>query len=128
MSDGFGKFSGFGVGTVKKFTIPSGGNGEAVIPIDLLRPFAFLVIACPNTSNFANAANTLSVLLSYDTDSPMYFLNDTDGIKVAQAVGSDGTFWRLFFVGAARRVQIRISANVTDDTEFLIVGVDAGAA
>jgi hypothetical protein len=124
MSDAFSEKGGFGISAPKPYTINAGEASNE--PVDLGRMYGFIVIACPDATTGAAPDDTLSIRLSYDTDSPMFELNGDDNEPLAPAMGSAGTFWRRYFVGGARRVQLVLDANATAPLTFVILGCDAG--
>lgn len=126
MPENFSEKAGFGIGLPHNYLIPVGQVTAVDAVLDLGRSYAFLIIACPDTSKAAAPANTLSIKLSYDVDSPLFFLNNNENEKLAAAIGSDGTFWRPYFVGAARRVQLVLSVSPSANMGFVILGADAG--
>ena len=120
----FSDSAGFGISPKKVYTINTGEASNA--PIDLGRLYGFIVIACPDALTGAAPGDTYSIRLSYDTDSPMFELNGDDNEPMAPAMGSAGTFWRRYFVGGARRVQLVLNTNATAPLTFVILGCDAG--
>lgn len=125
MADDFSTKAGFGISPRRIYTIPA-GQATAVEVLDLGRPYAFLLLISPVAPTGAAAAsNTISIRLSDDIDGPLVPLEDDDGELYAPQIGSVAR-WRRYFVGAARRVQIVLSANTTGEVIFHIVGVDSG--
>lgn len=117
--------AGFGISERLLYTIPA-GQATAVDVLDLGRPYAFLVIASPVApSGAAASSNTLSIRLSDDVDGPLIPLGDDDGVPLAQEIGAVAV-WRRYFVGAARRLQIVLSANTTGEVLFHVIGSDSG--
>lgn len=123
----FSDKAGFGISDRFNFVIANTKTtNDPAEPIDLLRPYAFLVIACTDVSHAAASNNTIKILVSDDIDGPMLPLGGDDGIEIAHQIGA-ASFYRRYFVGAARRVQLVISAAASGGTiPFYIVGVDAG--
>lgn len=125
MPEQFSSKAGFGVSQPFNYVIPVGQATAVEAVLDLGRPYGFLLIGCPNTVGAASQTDTMSIRLGYDTDGPMMELNGDDNAALAPQVGTPATFWRKYFVGAARRVQIVISAPVVAELPFVLIGVDA---
>lgn len=122
----FSDLAGFGVSQPQPYDINAGEatNGN---PVDFGRPYGFLIIGCLNPDAAAADSDTYSIRLGYDSNGAMLPLNDDDGVLLEPEIGGDtGGFWRRYFVGAAQRVQLVMSANVSSELRFVIIGVDAG--
>jgi hypothetical protein len=126
MAEGFSAQAGFGISQRFPYTIPLGQATAVNAVLDLGRPYAFLILASPVAPTGAAApSNTISIRLSDDIDGPLIPLGDDDGVPLAQQIGAVAV-WRRYFVGAARRVQIVLSANVTGEVLFHVIGSDSG--
>lgn len=123
MTAGFSDKAGFGISQREALLVPN-GESENGTPIDLGRPYAMLVIACANP-NGGNGL-TYSIWLSDDIDGELTPLNDDEGDPIAHPMANNTPFWRKYFVGAVRRIQLRFSNNSAADVTFHIIGVDAG--
>lgn len=122
---GFSDLAGFGISQPHNYVIPTGQVTAVEAVLDLGRIYGFLLIGCSDTVGAAAQSDTMSIRVSYDTDGPMMELNGDDNEALAPAIGTPATFWRRYFVGAVRRVQIVMSANVVAPVPFVIIGADA---
>lgn len=127
MPENFSEKAGFGISPRHNFIVQTGKTtNDPAEPVDLGRLYAFIVIACTDPSHAAASSNTIKILVSDDIDGPMLPLGDDEGEEIAHQIGS-AAFYRRYFVGAARRVQLVMSAAASGGTiPFYIVGVDAG--
>lgn len=121
----FSSQAGFGISEEMPYIINAGEATGAEV-LDLGRPYAFLLLLCPLAPSGADdPTDTISIRLSSNVDGPLIPLHDDEGVAIAQEIGSTA-FWRKYFVGAARRVQLVLSANATGEVLFHVIGVDAG--
>ena len=70
---------GYGRSDQQTFTIPNGADGSAVAAVDLARNYAFVVIACEDTSNIA-ADSTLTAEVADDDSGTLLPLYRQDGL------------------------------------------------
>lgn len=122
---GFSDSAGYGVSRPHNYIIPTGQATAVDAVLDLGRVYGFLLIGCPDTTGAAAQSDTMSIRIGYDTEGPMMELNGDDNEALAPAIGTPATFLRKYFIGAVRRVQIVMSANVVAPVPFVIIGADA---
>lgn len=119
---------GFGISPRKNYTIKAGtATGQTPNQvIDLGAPYGFLILECLNPDAAAAADDTYAILISDGTDGDMIAVDDNDGVQLAPVIGDADNFHRVYFIGAVRRVQIVMDANVTSDMNWYIIGSDKG--
>lgn len=119
---------GFGISPRKNYSIKAGTTtGEAPNQvIDLGAPYAFLILQCLNPGAAADPTDTYAILISDGTDGAMIAVDDDEALPLAPAIGSASNFHRVYFIGAVRRVQIVMDANVSADMNWYIIGSDKG--
>ena len=113
--------------SVKSFVVPNGASGSAVAAVDLGANCKAITLRCADCAGIP-AGTTLGVFAAEDAGDALCaaYSGDTGAI-LAYGMPVTGT-WRMA-VGdlfGARRLRLVLSANVTADTTFEVVGIDAG--
>ena len=110
----------------KTFTIGSGATGSAVTPIDLGRPYAFIVVSCDLATGIA-AATTMTAQAAADstgTVKPVYQQNML-AVWTSGTLPTSGGF-RFVLPAAAFSQQLRfvLSQNSTGAVAIDVYGYD----